>query len=232
MYHHLYYEMKLASFREGVDLRIFKPDVDRDGFDLFLESEDWARKLQTKVVQRGAQTSSWSIHKRFLRPNLAFCEQHGLPPTVAGDGLGGAVLLIDAFCEGDRIQVGYRFFDITILTARRLGLIVTSVANSPKISESLDELSSESLSGGMYVRSWMFVHVKSTDALLALLGLRSSLNSSWFNTITNAGDCCRGSAWGDNCKAWLLAAREELDSLIHDDLILISEIESLDTSYK
>ena len=88
--HRLIYELKLASAMAGADLRVYEPDVDREGFDLILESEGVLRKVQTKTVQTDAATNSWSIHKGFLRPDLWFSEHHGLHPTHDGSGLNGA----------------------------------------------------------------------------------------------------------------------------------------------
>lgn len=212
--HRLIYELKLASARAGVDLRVYEPDVDRDGFDLVLESEDALRKVQTKVVQRDATTNSWCIHKGFLRPDPWFSEHHGLQPTIEGAGMNGAILVMDLAYPDDELQVTYRYFDMLILTARELGLTPTGAANEKKILPFLGELSADPLRGRISVPSWMFVSVKDTDSLLGLLGMYSLEGSNWQHVLRSAAASYRKlpCAQGEH-EGWRRAAQEELASL-------------------
>lgn len=212
--HRLIYELKLASARAGVDLRVYEPDVDREGFDLVLESEDVLRKVQTKVVQPDAATKSWSIHKGFLRPDPWYAEHHGLKPTVAGVGMNGAVLVMDLTYSHDDLQVSYRYFDMFVLTARELELTPTGVTNKKKILPFLKKLSTDPLRGKIAVPAWMFVQVKDTNSLLTLLGMHSCGNSNWQNVLRNAGASyrCLPGADGD-LEVWHHAAAEEIASL-------------------
>lgn len=212
--HRLIYELKLASARAGVDLRVYEPDVDRDGFDLVLESEDALRKVQTKVVQQDAATNSWCIHKGFLRPDPWFSEHHGLHPTVAGAGMNGAILVMNLAYPRDELQVTYWYFDMFVLTARELTLIPSGAANEKKILPFLGELSADPLRGRISVPSWMFVPVKDTDALLALLGMYSLRDRNWQHILRNAAACYRRlpDAQGEY-QEWHRAAEEEISSL-------------------
>lgn len=213
--HYLVYNLKLSSMRAGVDLRVYEPDVDREGFDLVVESDDVLRKVQTKVVQPGAKTNAWDIHKGFLRPSPWYSEHHGLEPTIAGYGTEGAVLIMDLNYDQDELRVEYRYFDILILTAREIGLIPSGHRNEGKIPATLNELSSDPIRGRVAIPSWMFVRVKNTDALLSLLGLHSRLNSSWQYVMRNAAGSHRRlpNVAGDH-ENWRNAASEELASLI------------------
>lgn len=128
--------------------------------------------------------------------------------------MNGAILVMDLGCTGDELHVTYRYFDTFILTARELALIPTGPANEQKIPKFISDLSTDPLHGRISVPSWMFVHVKDIDSLLALLGMYSLRATNWQYILRNAAASYRGlpDAQG-NDQEWHRAAKEEIASL-------------------
>ncbi|MGY3618114.1 hypothetical protein [Bradyrhizobium sp. USDA 10063] len=85
-FNRLHFDLKLSAAHSNYALSIFAPEVDRDGFDVSLDDGDLDRRFQLNTVLKIAGTSSWDIHKRLLRPSLAYAQLLGFPQSQAGIG--------------------------------------------------------------------------------------------------------------------------------------------------
>jgi len=179
--HRIAYELKLGSALSGWDLRAYRPDVDRDGFDMMLEQRSIVRMLQLKSVMHGAGTRRWCVRAHLLHPSRNRSERLGFPlPKVGlGDGLDGCVLLADIEPENDRITLGYRFFDLAVAAAHACGQTRLSGKLSDRSFEFLKDLRRRAGQGSVTVPAELFLKVPTAEGVLALLGMRTRYSGSW-----------------------------------------------------
>ncbi|HEX6040664.1 hypothetical protein [Longimicrobium sp.] len=213
--HRLIYELKLAAARGNIDLRVYHPDVDRDGFDLVLEAEEATKKIQTKVVYQGSGTKAWEIHKPMLRPSPWYSEHLGFEPTVAGTGLDGGVLIIDLAIDGQELSLSYRYFDVDLLLARILGFTTaTPPSHESKLREFHRALMQAPYRGKISLPAWMLFSAKDAESLLALMGLPCRLNITWpMHLRTAAALTWKAPGVRGDLELSSRVAREELDLL-------------------
>lgn len=193
--HRITYELKLASAHSGFDLRVFRPDVDRDGFDLLLEQRSIVRLVQTKTVGARAKTSSWEVGCHLLHPSRKRAERLGftLPQIGLGDGLDGAVLAIVFDVVGDDIQVRYRVFDLSVAAAHAAELTGLGQKQVAQVESLLARLRNAKGLGRVRVPRWMFLDVPTAEGVLALLGMRTRFGESvaysalWSYALVNSG---------------------------------------------
>jgi hypothetical protein len=132
--HLVIFQLKIGSAMSGFDLRVYRPDVDRDGFDLLLEQRSITRVLQLKTVSEGAITKVWQVRRHLLHPSRLRAERLGfrLPELGLGDGLNGGVLLVDFEVGAGDLQVRYRFFDVAVAAAHACRLTNLPPAQTEK----------------------------------------------------------------------------------------------------
>ena len=178
------YDLKLMAALRGYDLRIYTPDVDRDGFDIILDDKDREVKIQLKTVLDDSKTSSWKIHKTMLRPSYEFCEELGFECSPEGTGIQGGIILVELSPGSDSLDVTYYYTDILVITAlhRRI------VNKSPKIQKKTfcsfyRKIMSGTSHDKINVPRSFFVKAKTPDHLLGLMGLHSKSHVGWFHLI-------------------------------------------------
>lgn len=184
--HRVSYELKLGSALSGWDLRVYRPDVDRDGFDLLVEQMSIARILQLKTVQQQSATRRWKVRTRLLHPSrlrsgrLGF----GLPALGLGDGLDGGVVLVDFALVDESVSVNFRFFDLAVAAAHACGLTGCSDAGVQRARALLMALRKAGGVGSVVLTSSMFIRVPTAEGLLSLLGMRTRYSGDWaYNTL-------------------------------------------------
>ncbi len=178
------YDLKLMAALKGYDLRIYTPDVDRDGFDIILDDKDREVKIQLKTVLDNSTTQRWPIHKTMLRPSYEFCEELGFECSPEGTGMQGGIILIELSPGIDSLDVTYYYTDILVITALRLRI----VNKSPKIQEKTfcsfyRKIMSGTSHDKINVPKSFFVKAKTPDHLLGLMGLHSTAHVGWFHLI-------------------------------------------------
>ncbi|EGR1752691.1 hypothetical protein P3526_23445 [Vibrio parahaemolyticus] len=88
----LLFDLQLAYAMQGYYLKAYRTDVDDNGYDLVLDSEDISRKVQVKSTMVDSSTKSWDIAKGVLRPELHQMRKHSMWSNLTA-GIGGGVIL-------------------------------------------------------------------------------------------------------------------------------------------
>jgi hypothetical protein len=171
LFHRVAYDLKVASALSGFDLRVYRPDVDREGFDMFIEQRSIARPLQLKTVSRRSVTRSWTVHAHLLHPSRNRSERLGftLPKIGLGDGLDGGVLLMDFDLLEDSLTVRYRFFDLAVAAAHACGHTGLIRARRDKVRRLLQQLRTAE-GEGMVSHPGCSCKCRPRKALLSFLG--------------------------------------------------------------
>lgn len=211
--HRTLFDLKIAAARRGYDLRAFAPDVDRDGYDIVLEDGDNLVRLQLKAtLDEGA--SATNVHKALLRPRLHSCRTLGFEQSPYGVGLGGGILQTVADVSENDVVLRYRYTDAHILVAFEWGVVdgPRSDARNRIMGELREGIGSERVS----LTPSMMLVPKSTDALLALMGLHSTVSSGWPNVLEQIGTETRGNGPrdSDDVPHLVRAAFDELKELV------------------
>lgn len=181
----LIYELKEASALREIHLKIFRSDVDIDGFDIIFDNnETWTLKCQIKSKFEST-TENFDIHKIMLKPHLynfddmGFYEPIGCPPDNR------AVIQIDATIENNKIISKYYYLDIYILRAIELGIFKLTSQSKKKSIELLKELrfGKKKPNEKIKVLQSLFIPVKDAQSLLAIMGFHSEQNVNLQNNI-------------------------------------------------
>lgn len=178
----LIFDLKSAAAESDYELRIFTPDVDRDGYDVVLDDGDNTRMIQLKSRAIDASTLNWGIHKRLLRPVKYWCEPLGHAPSPETVGLGGAVVLVEISCSsGQSPQVTYRFTDFPLIATFEAKLIQKGKGklSSDKLQDFWRNLFSGPRTEKITVPMSYFIRAKGPGELLALLCLHNRFNEFW-----------------------------------------------------
>lgn len=176
----LCYDLKLAAARRGYYLNTYFDDVDKDGFDLILDDQDYIKKIQVKSLITSAATKTWGIHKRIVRPSIHLLDKLGIEPSPVGAGSEGGVVLIRF--DPNKEDMGFEYFytDAFVLLAFDVGILKR---NHKSKQDAIDEclklqfhgVGSERLS----VPKAAFLRAKGPTELLALIGLHSEADTVW-----------------------------------------------------
>lgn len=188
----LLYELSVAAAQGGIALQSFLPDVDREGFDVVLSDHDETRPMQLKVT-RARVTPGFQIdgvHCTTLRPRMDVAESIGFSPGQCGTGQHGCLVLTEITelaPDEPRIEVRYWITDPFILAALRHpdGLVPGAPAVAHEDATALIYALHQGASHDrVSVRGSCFVPAASPSALLALMGLHSSLQlNAWQNNL-------------------------------------------------
>jgi hypothetical protein len=186
--HRVTYELKLGSALSGWDLRVYRPDVDRDGFDLLIEQASVARFLQLKTVQHRAATRRWKVRTHLLHPSTRRSGRlrFRLPALGLGDGLDGGVVLTDFSVVNESVDVTFRFFDLAVAAAHVCELTagVRARARARDAAKFLESVRKANGRGSVIIPASMFIRVPTAEGLLSLLGMRTRYRGSWaYNTL-------------------------------------------------
>jgi len=191
----LEYELKLASFRGGIPLQIFSPEVDREGYDIILSSDINLYYLQIKSTIRKNNRNQWTfpVHKSILRPNLLYCDRYRI--DLADSGLGGGILLIVFSVNNNTLEFSYYFTSYEIIKLKVLEMI-DSTAQMDKILVIVNALFDRG-NKELTLSKACFVKLKGPDELLAICGLHSKYDDmQWMTDVSrligmsmNPNDC-------------------------------------------
>lgn len=184
-FHRLAFDLKIAAANAGYHLHIYEPDVDRDGFDIIVEDEDFTRQLQTKAVLSSVGTAQWYVVAGFLWPDLQTIEDYGCSPVKAGRG--GGVILIEINDDNGDAEVVYSYTDYTIIEAISQGFLVQipktkSGRGRPskparlEASELIKALWDSSRHKNVAISRKLFLRLSGAEQLLGLIGMQSLEN--------------------------------------------------------
>ncbi|GAB2609287.1 hypothetical protein GCM10027035_02020 [Emticicia sediminis] len=199
----LFFELKEASARSHIHLKIFKSDVDIDGFDIIIDNnDDLLMKCQVKS-RFNSTTTNFDIHQIMLKPNFyifekfEFLEPIGCPLDKRG------VILIDADIENDKIICRYYYLDIFLLRALELGIfkltnqsktmaekllkVLRNGKSKPKRNE-VSKIKKKDKDNTVKVLKTLFFPVNDVQGLLELMGFHSIHNSNLSGQILKVSE--------------------------------------------
>lgn len=188
--HRALYDFKLAAARSGYDLRVFLPDVDRDGYDVVLEDGDTLFHVQFKAtIKRSAPVTN--VHKGLLRPPIHSCMEFGFERSPEGVGLGGGIVqCVIAERSGADLSVKYRYADVRTLLGYHWGLL--KCPDRKDCDAIFHSLTTGSRSERIDIKSKFLVTPKDVDSLLGLMGLHSTSGSQWNHVMHSLGKATNG----------------------------------------
>lgn len=194
-FNRLSFDLKIAAARADYHLHLYEPDVDRDGFDIFMEDAEGGKIwVQTKAVLSSVGTSNWATFAEFLRPQIEYMDKYRLSPMDCGRG--GGIILIEIDASTADGNVGYYYTDYRVLNA----LAARFIIKEPKTRQGpgrppnpvqsvaarlLREIRDGERTTEISVPRSVFLKVKEPDGLLALMGLWNSSDYGPF-AIQNA----------------------------------------------
>lgn len=117
----LLFDLQLAYAMQGNYLKSYRTDVDDNGYDLVLDSEDISRKIQVKSTTVDSTTKTWDIAKGVLRPDLFLMSKHSMWSNLNAEISGGVILQDVVLKDGD-IAINY-YSDLVIISLYCLGII-------------------------------------------------------------------------------------------------------------
>lgn len=183
--HRLIYDLKMAAALRNYDLRIYEPDIDRDGYDLILDDGDDIGRFQVKSIFE-SETLKWSIRKRLLRLPRYVIDKFSFFPSPETNGLGGGFILIEAKSYNNNITVDYWYMDFYVIFAMRHGLVRKS--NNRPSNKQIDSFVSKLFSGTgnekIDIRKSFLIKLKGREELLVLMGMHSRCDGKcWINNL-------------------------------------------------
>ena len=179
----LVHDLSVAAVSSGYDLLVYLRTVDADGFDVVFDDRDRLVAIQLKSVVGGGKAAGWDIRRSLLRPRLEDAEVFGFASSPTGSGRGGGVILITADGAGGAIQVHYSYTDVVVLSALWEDIVSKPEPQRARLKKLRQELEADT-GGSVRVPRSAFLPAATPEQLLALAGLRSSVDNSWrFQTI-------------------------------------------------
>lgn len=176
-----FYEVKLASARIQNDIRIYIPEIDKDGYDIVLDDGDTIMPFQLKATNNSSKTSKWEVQKNLLRPNPLNCTLLGYEQSPEGDVTEGGFILVSISVNTDTIQsFDYYYTDAYILKAFELGILrYNRNSYEKKIELLIGQLQRGNRREKVVLTKSNLVKVKSVDHLLALADIPSICHNQW-----------------------------------------------------
>lgn len=184
-YSRLAFDLKIAAARAGYHLHLYEPDVDRDGFDIVAEDEDYTGWYQTKAVLSSADTSAWEIVAGLLWPDMHTANSYGFAPAEAGRG--GGVILIEIADETQDGAVIYSYTDFDIITCIAEGFLIERPWKGPgkpakpareEAANAIVAIKKADREKKVSIPKKLFIRVNHADDLLAIMRLRSDSDFS------------------------------------------------------
>ena len=180
----LVHDLSVAAVSSGYDLLVYFPTVDADGFDVVFDDRDRLVAIQLKSVVGGGKAAGWDIRRSLLRPRLEDAEVFGFASSPTGSGRGGGVILITADASWWRYpEYIYSYTDVVVLSALWEDIVSKPEPQRARLKKLRQELEADT-GGSVRVPRSAFLPAATPEQLLALAGLRSSVDNSWrFQTI-------------------------------------------------
>jgi hypothetical protein len=178
----LVHDLTVAAAARGYDLLVYSPTVDSDGFDVIFDDRDRLVPIQLKAMAEGGKTKKWEIRRTLIRPKPEEADFYGFESSPSGVGRGGGVILTTAASteDGASVDVRYAYTDIDVLSAMWLNIVPTPASSQQqkRLQRLRSELESDS-EGSVELPRSAFLSATSPGSLLALAGLRSSVDQPW-----------------------------------------------------
>jgi hypothetical protein len=168
----LLFDLQLAYAMQGYYLKSYRTDVDDNGYDLVLDSEDISRKIQVKSTMVDSATKTWDIAKGVLRPDLFLMSKHSMWSNLSA-GISGGVILQDVKLKDGDIAINYYYSDLVIISLYCFG-IIGNKTNQKSALRVINELHFEHFHDKVKLSKGCFLRLKSPSALLELMGFTSS----------------------------------------------------------
>jgi len=172
----LQYDLLNAASNCKYPLQIYLPTVDRDGFDIIFSDSQTLVPVQIKST--ATKRSQWEIHREFFRPKYYDFESYKLfSPSYEG-GMGGGVVLIDIKKEQDMLAFSYSYSDYLIVRLLASGHFGYSRLHVKATREALKDMVTN-IDGSFILKRKCFLGAPTSDHLLSLMGLHSTISSQW-----------------------------------------------------
>lgn len=183
--HRFLYETQLAFMNRGSSILYYESDYDRDGFDLLFDNLINQRHIQMKSVLSSSKTTSFEIHRTFLRPRISELNNFPLSHDGSGAGYGGGVVLIEATVNGNELNFKYRYCDGVILTAFYAGYFsYGSLRKQESVIKAFSKFQNPNLIGGkVKLTKSCFIEFKNIISLFDYLGLGGYGETARYNLI-------------------------------------------------
>lgn len=182
----LFYDLKLEALKVKRNLKIYKPEIDIDGYDIIIEDDtDLARKIQLK--SRMSKTYSWKIHRTLLLPSMHNAVDYGFIANHCPTNP-GALILFDVLQSADlsKDEITYYYTDINIISLISLGYL-GKTKDKEKALNTLNELKSTSKRINLSIN--LMVKLKNPQSIIKLCGFLNNYdfsNNTWqINQLIN-----------------------------------------------
>lgn len=168
----LLFDFQLAYAMHGYYLKIYRTDVDDNGYDLIIDSEDVSRKVQVKSTMVDSSTKSWEVASGVLLPECNQMRQHSMWSNL-GAGVGGGVVLQEVTLKTSGIDVAYYFTDLVMLSLFAFE-IIGSKTNNKSALRVISELHDKSFHDKVRISKSCFLKIISPEKLVELMGFTSN----------------------------------------------------------
>lgn len=172
----LQYDLLEAASNRGYPLQIYLPTVDRDGFDIIFSDAQTLTPVQIKST--ASKKSTWLIHRNFFRPKYYDFSSYKLFSSSHESGMGGGVVLIDITKRQDALSLSYRYSDYLIVRLLASGYFKYAKTRVKAARAAIKEMTSD-IDGTFSLKRACFLGAPSSNHLLSLMGLHSTVNMQW-----------------------------------------------------
>lgn len=182
----LFYDLKLEALKVKRHLKIYKPEIDIEGYDIIIEDDtDLARKIQLK--SRMSTKCSWEIHRTLLLPAMHNAVDYGFIANHCPTNP-GALILFDVLKSADlsKDEIIYYYTDINIISLIALGYL-DKTKYQENARKTLIELKSNSKRVKISIN--LMVKLKNPKSIIKLCGFLNNYdfsNNTWqINQLIN-----------------------------------------------
>lgn len=175
----LFYDLHEAAAKRMNYLKIYRPQIDIEGFDIIVEdNNDFARKIQLK--SRISNTNVWNIHRTILLPGKYNSSDFGFDETLCPTNP-GSLILIDVSKTTGTDEITYFYTDINIISLIALGYIKTNYRTQKRALQfinGLKDLKNKTIT----LPKSLTLKLKDADSIIILSGLLGNydfVNSAW-----------------------------------------------------
>lgn len=187
----LLFDLQLVQAAEGNYLKVYRTDVDDNGYDIILDAEDISRKIQVKSRMKSAKTSSWKVTKGLLRQTLSSSRKHKISQNMHY-GVSGGVILQEVVLKGKGIEITYYYTDLAILDIYSKG-IYGNTKNKRLASKIIFELVEGDFHDKVTLPKSAFIKLSSPESLAEILGITNEfLNANLYEWLKCRSDHIQG----------------------------------------
>jgi hypothetical protein len=177
---HFYYNIKLAGAKGEVDLQLFRPEVDKEGYDLIINDGDKISMLQLKTKCESSATDDWDIQKQLLRPGMYNARILGFEESPEGVGYEGSFILIVFNIQNSDLIFQYYYTDIFILKAIEEKIIkLDNDRKYQSVLNAINDLSRGSRYDKVNIKLSSLIKISDVSSLLALSDINSEKLNNW-----------------------------------------------------